>query len=101
MLSPTSAAVNLLAAVRDESHRFAITQHRKLRNKKGLKSPLDDIEGIGKKRKTQLLRHFGSFRAIREAAVEDLEKVPRLPKKVAGEIFEKLQERYKQANHSI
>ena len=101
VLSPTSAAVNLLAAVRDESHRFAITQHRKLRNKKGLQSPLDDIEGIGKKRKTQLLRHFGSFRAIREAAVEDLEKVPRLPKKVAGEIFDKLKERYKQANHSI
>ena len=93
ILSPTSAAVNLLAAVRDESHRFAITQHRKLRLKKGISSPLDNIQGIGKKRKTQLIRHFGSFRAIREAAVEDLENVPKLPKKVAEEIFNKLKER--------
>ncbi len=90
VLSPTSAAVNLLAAVRDESHRFAITQHRKLRQKKGISSPLDNIHGIGKKRKTQLLRHFGSFRAIREATLEDLENVPKLPKKVAEEIFRKL-----------
>jgi excinuclease ABC subunit C len=97
VLSPTSAAVNLLAAVRDESHRFAITQHRKLRQKKGLASPLDGIEGIGKKRKTQILRHFGSFRAIREASLEDLQKMPGLPKKVAEAIFEKLREKEKQA----
>ncbi|MHB8174026.1 MAG: excinuclease ABC subunit UvrC, partial [Nitrospirota bacterium] len=101
ILSPTSAAVNLLAAVRDESHRFAITQHRKLRHKKGFKSPLDDIGGVGKKRKTQLLRHFGSFRAIREATVGDLEKVPKLPKKVAEEIFNRLNERGKEAGGPI
>ena len=87
ILPPTSAAVNLLANVRDESHRFAITYHRKLRHKKGAASPLDDIPGIGKKRKLQLLKHFGSFRAIREAGIEDLKAVPGLPDKVAEEIY--------------
>ncbi|MGA2192216.1 MAG: excinuclease ABC subunit UvrC [Nitrospirota bacterium] len=89
ILSPTSAAVNLLAQVRDESHRFAITHHRGIRQKKGAVSPLDDIPGIGKKRKMQILRHFGSFRAIREADFEALAAVPGLPRKVAEEINRK------------
>lgn len=86
VLPPTSAAVNLLAQVRDESHRFAITHHRKLRGKKAAKSPLDDIPGIGKKRKMQLLKHFGSFRAIREASLDELKAVKGMPEKVAEEI---------------
>lgn len=90
VLSPTSAAVNLLARVRDESHRFAITYHRKLRSKKGIASPLDDIPGVGKKRKMQLLKHFGSFRAIREADIDTLCAMPGLPKKTAEEIFNTL-----------
>jgi excinuclease ABC subunit C len=76
--------------VRDESHRFAITYHRKLRSKKGIASPLDDIAGVGKKRKMQLLRHFGSFRAIREADIDTLCAMPGLPKKTAEEIFNTL-----------
>ncbi|HEY3347826.1 MAG TPA: excinuclease ABC subunit UvrC, partial [Nitrospirota bacterium] len=87
ILSPTSAAVNLLAQVRDESHRFAITHHRKLRQKKGAASPLDDIPGIGRTRKMQLLKYFGSFRAIRETDLEGLKAMPGLPAKVAEEIF--------------
>ncbi len=88
VLAPTSAAVNLLAQVRDESHRFAITHHRKLRGRKAAKSPLDDIPGIGKKRKMQLLKHFGSFRAIRETSIEELKAVPGLPEKVAEKLHD-------------
>jgi len=90
VLSPTSAAVNLLAHVRDESHRFAITHHRKLRQKRAESSPLDNIPGIGKKRKAQLLKHFGSFRAIREATLDALAAVPGLPKKTADEILKSI-----------
>ncbi len=86
ILSPTSAAVNLLARVRDESHRFAITRHRLLRHKKAASSPLEDIPGIGPKRKLALLRHFGSLRALREAGPDGLAGVPGLPKSVAENI---------------
>ncbi len=58
VLSPTSAAVNLLARVRDESHRFAITYHRKLRSKKGIASPLDDIPGVGKEKEDATAETF-------------------------------------------
>jgi excinuclease ABC subunit C len=90
VLAPTSAAVNLLAQVRDESHRFAITHHRKLRGKKAAKSPLDDIPGVGKTRKLQMLKHFGSFRAVREATLEELNAMPGLPQKVAEAVFSAL-----------
>ncbi len=66
----------LLQRIRDEAHRFAITFHRKRRAKSALTSVLDDVKGIGKKRKTALLRHFGSLRKIREATVEELGAVP-------------------------
>lgn len=90
VLAPTSAAVNLLAQVRDESHRFAITHHRNLRAKRAAKSPLDDIPGVGKTRKHQLLKHFGSFRAIREATLDELNAMPGLPGNVAAAIYEAL-----------
>ena len=60
ILDPTSATTHLVARVRDEAHRFAITYHRKLREKKAVRSELDDIPGIGEARKKALLRHFGS-----------------------------------------
>jgi excinuclease ABC subunit C len=88
VLPPTSAAVNLLAQVRDESHRFAITHHRKLRAKKAAKSPLDDIPGVGRKRKMQLLKHFGSFRAVREATLDELKAVKGMPDSVADAVYE-------------
>jgi len=90
ILSPTSAAVHLLARVRDESHRFAITHHRKLRQKRAVSSPLDDIPGIARKRKMILLKHFGSFKAIREAELDALAAVPGLPKNVAETIYKAL-----------
>ncbi|MCF0112183.1 MAG: excinuclease ABC subunit UvrC [Erysipelotrichaceae bacterium] len=76
----------LLTRMQDEVHRFAITFHRKLRKKAQTKSILDEIEGIGEVRKKKLMKHFGSFRNIKEASVEQLREV--VPEDVAKRIFE-------------
>ncbi len=86
ILHPTSATTHLLARVRDESHRFAIMYHRKLREKRAVHSELDDIPGIGETRKKSLLRHFGSIEMIKQATVEELSAVTGMSKKAAGEI---------------
>ncbi|MBM3315460.1 excinuclease ABC subunit C, partial [candidate division WOR-3 bacterium] len=70
-----SAALKLLKRIRDESHRFAVTYHRKLRGKKQLESELDSIRGLGPVRKKALLQHFGSVEKLRLAAVADIVKV--------------------------
>ena len=62
----------LMQRIRDEAHRFAITYHRRLRGKETLSSPLENISGIGKKRRLQLLKQFGSLENIRNASVEEL-----------------------------
>ena len=85
ILDPTSATTHLVARVRDEAHRFAITYHRKLREKKAVRSELDDIPGIGETRKKALLRHFGSVTKVRQATVEDLAGVKGMSKKAAAE----------------
>jgi excinuclease ABC subunit C len=71
----TSPALKLLKRIRDESHRFAITFHRKLRGKKMVESELDEIPGLGPVRKKALIQHFGSLDKVRLAAVEDIAKV--------------------------
>jgi excinuclease ABC subunit C len=81
-------ALFLLQRVRDEAHRFAITYHKTLRSKHTLRSELDDIPGVGTQRKTQLLRHFGSVKHIRQAALDDLAAVPGLPKRTARAVYE-------------
>ena len=86
ILDPTSQTTHLVARVRDEAHRFAITYHRKLREKRAIKSELDDIPGIGEVRKKALLRHFGSLEKIKQATVEDISKVKGMSKKAADEI---------------
>jgi excinuclease ABC subunit C len=86
ILEPTSATTHLVARVRDEAHRFAITYHRKLREKRAVHSELDDIPGIGGARKKALLRHFGSIENIRQAAVEELAAAPGMTSKAAEEI---------------
>jgi excinuclease ABC subunit C len=88
ILDPTSATTHLVARVRDEAHRFAITYHRKLREKKAVRSELDDIPGIGESRKKALLRHFGSLEKIKQATVEDMAGVKGMSKKAASEIVE-------------
>ncbi|MCA0171658.1 excinuclease ABC subunit UvrC [Bacillus sp. RAR_GA_16] len=75
----------LLQRIQDEVHRFAITFHRQLRGKSMLKSSLDDIPGIGEKRKKKLLNHFGSIKKMKEASVEDLHDAG-LPMNVAQEV---------------
>ena len=62
----------MLQALRDEAHRFAITYHRELRKKEIEKSLLDDIPGVGKIRKKQLLKEFGSVAALRRATPEEI-----------------------------
>ena len=77
----------LITRMQDEAHRFAITYHRSLRGKRNLASVLDDIPGVGEKRKKNLLKHFGSFAKIREASVEQLMEVEGIHAAVAEEIY--------------
>ncbi len=67
------SATFLLQKIRDESHRFAITYHKKLRKKRDLRSVLDDIPGVGKIRRQRLLRHFKTLTQIQNASIEDLQ----------------------------
>jgi excinuclease ABC subunit C len=86
ILDPTSQTTHLVARARDEAHRFAIAYHRKLREKRAIKSELDDIPGIGEVRKMALLRHFGSLEKIKQATTEDISTVRGMSKKAAEEI---------------
>ncbi|MBR5288636.1 MAG: excinuclease ABC subunit UvrC [Clostridia bacterium] len=72
LLDRKSPALHLIVRIRDEAHRFGITHHRKLRQKAGMKSSLEDIPGIGKTRRRVLLTHFKSVKAIAEASMEAL-----------------------------
>ena len=78
-------ALYLLQQIRDEAHRFAITYHRQLRSKSMVDSVLDEVPGIGAKRKRDLLRRFGSLKKIREAATDDLAVV--VPRNVANDLY--------------
>jgi excinuclease ABC subunit C len=91
ILLPAHSPVLLyLMRIRDESHRFGITFHRKLRGKALLRSRLDAIEGIGPKRKQLLLQHLGSLKRIAEANLEDLAQVPGIGPELARQIFQRL-----------
>ena len=70
-----SAAAFLLERLRDEAHRFAISFHRNLRSKQGLRSSLDQISGIGPARRKALLKHFGSLKRLREATADQIQQV--------------------------
>ena len=87
VLPRQSNALYLVQRVRDESHRFAITYHRSLRGKRQLASILDDIPGVGKKRKENLLTHFGSFSKIQSAGVHELAEVPGISQDLAVTIY--------------
>jgi len=78
-------ALHLLQRVRDEAHRFAITYHRKLRNRSMIDSTLDDVPGIGPTRKKALLRRFGSLKQIRAASRQELGET--LPEAVADNLY--------------
>ncbi len=82
-LPDASRGKHLLQQVRDETHRFALMYHRSLRGKRGLHSVLDEIPGIGARRKRLLLQRFGSLKRLRAASVEELRTVGGLPSRVA------------------
>jgi excinuclease ABC subunit C len=82
-----SPALYLLKKIRDEAHRFAITYHHKLKSKSLERSVLDDIPGIGEKRKRILLRHFSSVEEIRRASAEELGEIPGIDPNAAARIF--------------
>ena len=82
-LRPNTTELFMLARIRDEAHRFANTFHRQQRKRATLRSKLDDIPGIGSKRRTELLRHFGSVKAIRQATIDELAEVPGMTHRAA------------------
>ncbi|EWG10461.1 excinuclease ABC subunit UvrC [Cytobacillus firmus] len=90
-LARNSQEFYLLQRIQDEVHRFAITFHRQLRGKSAFQSILDEIPGIGEKRKKQLLKAFGSVKKMREASIEEFRKIG-IPANVAEELKQKLEE---------
>lgn len=87
-LPDDSKALHLLQHIRDEAHRFAITAHRKKRQKNQLDSSLEDIEGVGAKRRQALLRRFGGLRELAKAPVEEIAKVQGINEHLAQRIFQ-------------
>ena len=88
IIPKNNKALHLLQQVRDESHRFAITYHRKLRSNNISQSSLDDIKGIGKKRKINLLKEFGSIENIKNASVDELKNVDAMSQNAAQNVFD-------------
>jgi excinuclease ABC subunit C len=86
VLRQNTSELFLLQRLRDEAHRFAITFHRKLRRERNFKSVLEEIEGIGDKRKRSLLSHFGSLKRIRAASAEEIAQVAGFNKDLAERV---------------
>ncbi|MBD8879742.1 excinuclease ABC subunit UvrC [Rhodanobacter sp. 7MK24] len=87
---PTSPALHLVAAVRDESHRFAISGHRKRREKARERSVLEDVPGVGSRRRTALLKTFGGLPGVEAAGVEELMRVKGIDRGLAERIYDAL-----------
>jgi len=87
MLSHTSSALKLLQQIRNEAHRFAVTFHRQRRKKRTLISELDNIAGIGPKRRVRLLQRFGSVKQIATASIQELIEKGGLPKNTAQNVY--------------
>ncbi len=91
ILAPDSPALRLIQRIRDEAHRFAITGHRRSREGARRRSPLEEIPGLGPKRRTDLLKAFGGLQGIRKASIEDLAKVHGISRTLAAQVFERIE----------
>ena len=88
ILPRDSQGLFLLQRLRDEAHRFAITFHRQLRSKKSLKSKIDDVPGIGPKKRKLLINHFGSMKNIQKSSIEEISSLPGINKSLAKTLLE-------------
>ncbi|MDR9458997.1 MAG: excinuclease ABC subunit UvrC [Dehalococcoidia bacterium] len=88
ILPRTSAALHLVQRIRDEAHRFALGYHRRVRRSEAMASALDNVHGIGPKRKRALLKEFGSVKAIREADIDDIVAVVGMTRSLAQRVKE-------------
>lgn len=92
VLPLNSPGLLLLRRLRDEAHRFALSYHRKLRDKRMHGSAIEEVPGVGPRRKRLLLRTFGSVEGIRRASVEEIAAVPTMTKRLAAQIKDYLAE---------
>lgn len=99
-LKPATVLGKFLTDISEEVHRYAITYHRTLRKKGMLASELEDIPGIGKKRREALMQHFGSVNYLKEASLDELTTVPGLGQKAAEAVYQYYQEEKEKANGS-
>ena len=90
-------ALNVLMRVRDEAHKAAIRRHRNFRSRRFLESALDQIPGVGKRRKVELLKRFGSVAQLKKASMEEIQSVPTVDKTTAYSVFSYFNERQKVA----
>jgi excinuclease ABC subunit C len=87
-LPPSSPALHLIQQLRDEAHRFAITGHRARRQKARTRSPLENIPGLGPKKRRELLKQFGGLQAVTRAGIDDLTRVKGISQQLAAAIYE-------------
>ncbi len=90
ILRKDAIALHLIQHIRDEAHRFAIEAHRRSRARSRSNSPLQQIPGVGAKRRQRLLQHFGGLRGLSSASVDDIRRVPGISQQLAQHIFEAL-----------
>ncbi|MGD8384401.1 MAG: helix-hairpin-helix domain-containing protein, partial [Lysobacterales bacterium] len=87
---PAAPASHLVQQIRDEAHRFAITGHRQRRQKAAVHSVLEDIAGVGSRRRRALLTHFGGLQGVKRAGIDDLAGIPGISRELAQRIYKAL-----------